>query len=260
MYSSSFHIGKKTVSRAKCGRPRPRQGTGTVDADGGHQARRPPVEAGDHRRRRDRAAAAIEGQVVRTPTLPSATLSAITGAAALAEVREPAVHLLVQGPRRPLPAPAAHARASGRGASSPCPPATTPRASPTTPPGSASRPRSSCPASTPNVKVAQHRGARRHGRAPRRRPRRAAALADGAAADARAWCGCRPTTTRSIIAGQGTVRPGDARRRPRPRRPRGARRRWRAAVRHGRRRPPTWRPDIEIIGVQSELYPSMSTP
>src|SRR4051794_10958820 len=80
MYSSSFHMGKNTVSRPKCDS----LGPGTAVHGSGRQYSRPvrpgrgelPVTIEDVRR----AATAIEGDVVRTPTLRSETLSAITGA------------------------------------------------------------------------------------------------------------------------------------------------------------------------------------
>ena len=81
----------------------------------------------------------IAGQVLRTPMLPAPKLSALTGA----DVHVKYENLQVTNSfkdRGALNKLASLTRPSGRAASSPCPPATTPRRSPTTPRGWASRP------------------------------------------------------------------------------------------------------------------------
>ena len=60
------------------------------------------------------AAAAIRGQVVDTPCLHSRTLSEITGAEVVPQVREPPVHGLVQGARGAQQAGLARRRAAAR--------------------------------------------------------------------------------------------------------------------------------------------------
>ena len=122
----------------------------------------------------------------------------------LGEVREPAVHRLVQGARRAEHAAAAHATRRRSAASSPCRPATTPRAWPITPAGSAFRPPSSCRPSRPTPRWSTRAATARASsctatRWPRRRTE-AHRLAD-----AEQLAFVHPYDDPRIIAGQGTI-------------------------------------------------------
>ena len=214
-----------------------------------------PTGAGDARRRRGGAAAGARGDRRHRLRLEPHALGH-PGLQDLAQVREPAVHRLLQGARRAQPpVHACRPRRRSR-ASSPCRPAITPRASPIM--------RSACripativmPVNTPTVKVDQHAPARRRGdpdaaRRWRRRRLRARAWTrarphlhpplrrsprDRRAGHARAWrCWARrPRSTRFVVPiGGGGLISGIA-----------------VAAK-------ALKPGVRVIGVQAALYPSM---
>ena len=113
------------------------------------------------------------------------------------------------------------------------------------------------PRFTPNVKVARHRGARGHGRAARRRPRRGRAPRPTSSSSREGLVFVPPLRRPAHHRRPGHRGPGAARGRAGPRRvvvPVGG---GGLLAGHGRGGAPTCAPDIELIGVQSELYPSM---
>ena len=104
------------------------------------------------------AAERLRGQVLRTPCSRSVTLSEITGATRLAEVREPAVHRFLQGTRRLQQALRARRGRARIAASLPCRRATMRRAWRTTRSVSASAATIVMPKNTPYVKVKHTEG------------------------------------------------------------------------------------------------------
>ena len=214
-------------------------GYGRVPAGGrqGSAGRRDglPVVAPGQRRRRPPGGRRHRGpRSCARPRCRSATLSAITGADVWLKFENlqftasfkdrGALNRLLQ----------LDARTSGAAASWPCRPATTPRASPTTPPGSGIPATIVMPRSTPEreggtaprpsaPRVVLHGDDLGRGRAPR--PTTSSSRGPGARAPLR-------RRRRHRRAGHGG--PGAARGRARPRRARRARRRRRPPGRHGR--------------------------